>query len=410
MRVTAGRGISLWIGVCGLAACAFGQSVPASGAIPSLTYSSGGATCQASNSLTAANGFVVSGSGTAVFQAGSLIDLKPGFHATAGSSGTTFDAKIVSPPITPALAVGAQTLPGGAIQQTYPTQTLTATGGCGSVTWSVSSGALPGGLTLNAATGAIGGTVTAAGLFSFGIAAQDSIGTVSAARSFSIAVTGAPVISLANPANGGNVWGAVDVSGYALENAPGLHDPISAVKVTIASNDGTGLIVNGTATYPNAMVARNDICGASGPYPNAPGCPYVQFDYTWTTGLAPDGVTFLPNGSYTVTATALDSSAPQLSSSASATVTVDNQPPSPVIVGPVNGNGAYAPAVQTFTVSYLSPHTGLDFSYGQIVFAGPSATCVAQWTLGGGISLQSQANGAASPCTMASTGSSVTTI
>src|SRR5947208_2143623 len=63
---------------------------------PATTYNAGTTMFQATNSITAAgsNGnFIVSGAASVTFQAGSLIELKPGFHATAGS-GAIFHATI----------------------------------------------------------------------------------------------------------------------------------------------------------------------------------------------------------------------------------------------------------------------------------------------------------------------------
>jgi hypothetical protein len=53
------RGLAVWLGMCALAMSANGQSVPANGTVPGLSYSSGSVTCQASVSLTA-GAFVVS--------------------------------------------------------------------------------------------------------------------------------------------------------------------------------------------------------------------------------------------------------------------------------------------------------------------------------------------------------------
>lgn len=53
-------------------------------------------------------------------------------------------------------------------------QLFTATGGSAPYTWSVTSGTLPGGITLNATTGVLGGTANALGSFSFTIQARDT--------------------------------------------------------------------------------------------------------------------------------------------------------------------------------------------------------------------------------------------
>jgi hypothetical protein len=52
---------------------------------------------------------------------------------------------------------------------------LHATGGTG-VTWRISSGTLPAGLTLDSATGTITGTPRRAGMVRFGVAARDALG------------------------------------------------------------------------------------------------------------------------------------------------------------------------------------------------------------------------------------------
>jgi Bacterial Ig-like domain (group 3)/FG-GAP-like repeat/Putative Ig domain len=87
------------------------------------------------------------------------------------------------------VTITTQTLPQGFIGTLWPQQTLQATGGTGGpYTWAVVSGSLPPGLTLTAATGAIGGTPTTAGTFQFSITATDGHGAVSAAQSFTIMV------------------------------------------------------------------------------------------------------------------------------------------------------------------------------------------------------------------------------
>ena len=70
------------------------------------------------------------------------------------------------------LAVSTTGLPSVVAGSAYSVQ-LSATGGAGSYTWSVGSGALPAGLSLNASTGVISGTPTAGGTSSFTIAVSD---------------------------------------------------------------------------------------------------------------------------------------------------------------------------------------------------------------------------------------------
>ncbi|RKQ91559.1 putative Ig domain-containing protein [Solirubrobacter pauli] len=69
--------------------------------------------------------------------------------------------------------------------------TLTALGGTGPYTWAVTAGALPGGLSLNAATGAITGTTTAGGTFAFTVTVTDST-NAQATKALQIDVTAEP--------------------------------------------------------------------------------------------------------------------------------------------------------------------------------------------------------------------------
>ena len=79
------------------------------------------------------------------------------------------------------------TLKGGTVGQGY-NQTLRATGGLGALTWSVTGGSLPAGLTLNSA-GTISGTPGAAGNSNFTVTATDTFGQ-SDTQDLSIAVSG----------------------------------------------------------------------------------------------------------------------------------------------------------------------------------------------------------------------------
>jgi hypothetical protein len=73
----------------------------------------------------------------------------------------------------PTITVNPATLPGTSVGAPY-NQTVTASGATGPFTFNVSSGALPAGLALNSATGAITGTPTASGTFNFTITATNA--------------------------------------------------------------------------------------------------------------------------------------------------------------------------------------------------------------------------------------------
>jgi hypothetical protein len=82
------------------------------------------------------------------------------------------------------LTITTATLPNGTVGTAY-SQTLAAAGGTGTLTWSVSTGALPGGITLSSA-GSLSGTPTASGTFNFTVGVTG--GGQSASKAFTITV------------------------------------------------------------------------------------------------------------------------------------------------------------------------------------------------------------------------------
>jgi hypothetical protein len=96
----------------------------------------------------------------------------------------------------PIITVNPATLPNGTVGTPY-NQIVSASGGTSPYAFSVSSGALPTNLILNSVTGAITGTPTTAGTFTFTITATDATGC-SGSRQYTMTITspGCPAIIL----------------------------------------------------------------------------------------------------------------------------------------------------------------------------------------------------------------------
>jgi Putative Ig domain len=95
------------------------------------------------------------------------------FNAT-GASGYSNEATVLTPTITPALAVATSDLPDATVSVTY-SRTLAAAGGKPEFSWLVESGSLAPGLSL-VQTGSISGTASTAGTFNFVVKVTDANG------------------------------------------------------------------------------------------------------------------------------------------------------------------------------------------------------------------------------------------
>ena len=110
---------------------------------------------------------------------------KSNFSVQVTDSSNSAASQAFALTIAPApLAISTSSLPGGAVGMAYQ-QPLQATGGSGTYSWAVTTGALPSGLSLSR-TGSISGAPLAPGQFPFTIAVAD--GSTSASRAFTIAV------------------------------------------------------------------------------------------------------------------------------------------------------------------------------------------------------------------------------
>jgi prepilin-type N-terminal cleavage/methylation domain-containing protein len=101
--------------------------------------------------------------------------------------------------INPAVSITTASLPDGQTNVSY-SQSLTSSGGKAPFSWSLTSGSLPAGLTLNASNGTITGTPTAGGTSTFTIRVTDSL-TGTATRSLSIKIVTPPSVTTSAATN-----------------------------------------------------------------------------------------------------------------------------------------------------------------------------------------------------------------
>lgn len=305
---------------------------------------------------------------------------------------------------TPTIALPATTLANGRLGQAYTASITAATGGTAPYAYAVSAGALPGGLTLNPASGEISGTPSAPGSFAFSITATDSstgTGPYSASQSYAIEVVDIPPVanpvSMTVPYDAGATNVPVSITGGTATSYGEVTSPAHGTVITLgtvityqpspgyagpdsftynASNSGgTSAPATVTITVSDPLISVS----ASGSLAAVVGAPYTQ-TFSWTGGTAPFSgfqVTGLPAGlaitgttanSVTISGTPTQAGSFSLNASASDSST---------------GNGPFAVG-QSFTLTVAPP--SLNLAPGAGVLTAAYGTPFSQsFTASGGI-------------------------
>ncbi len=189
-------------------------------------------------------------------------------NAAGTSAPATIGITVSNPTLTLSPAAGA--LPGATVASAY-SQTMTASGGTAPYIYSVSTGSLPAGLSLNS-NGTISGTPTAGGTFNFTVTATDSstgTGPFTKSQSYSLTVA-TPTIAISpvflpNATYGASYSQTVTASGgtgaytYAV-TAGSLPPGLSLSSSGVLSGTPTG------AGMSNFTITVTDSSTGTGPY------------------------------------------------------------------------------------------------------------------------------------------------
>ncbi|HZI51512.1 MAG TPA: putative Ig domain-containing protein [Terriglobia bacterium] len=337
----------------------YSQTLNATGGNNPYTFSVVSGSLPAGLSL---SGATISGTPTSVATSNFTIRVTDDNTTPVFTTDKAFTLDIALPPGQPVNITTASPLTTGFTGTTYA-QTLAATGGVSPYTWSVVSGALPGGLVLNGAT--LTGTPTTAGTFNFTIRAADSSSppqgfqkafTLSIIAGLSVTTASlAPAstgisYSIILAATGGSPPYTWSILSGALPAGLTLSGPtISGTPTTAGTSNFTVRVVDNGNPQQNAQRALSIVVGpplsitTSSPLPpGATGNAYSQnlavtggtAPYSWSiaSGALPTGLTLsssgaligtpLQTGAFSITVSVSDASSPPRTATAPFQLTI----------------------------------------------------------------------------------------
>jgi parallel beta-helix repeat protein len=350
----------------GIVSQAYSGTVTATGGTTPYVWALSAGALPTGLTLAASTGAIVgtpSQSGT--FSFGVQVKDSAGQSATASLS-----IQIASAPPPPAvLRITTSSLPSGTASQAY-SAAVTATGGTTPYTWTLSAGALPTGLTIAASSGAIVGTPSQSGTFSFTAQVKDSAGQ-SATAGLSIQIASAPLqivtsslpdatLGQAYNAQLSAVGGATPYTwsvsagslpaGISLSSSGSISGPATAsgsFSFTIGLKDANAQTASRsyTLTVATASTASCDLYvspSGSDANPGTQAAPWQTAQHALASVQAGQTIC-LRGGSYPMATTGTYSQTLNTSGTSTQRITITNYPGEVAILhGSTRVNGAYA--------------------------------------------------------------------
>ena len=170
------------------------------------------------------------------------------------------------------VSVSTASLPSWTLGRAY-NQPMTATGGVGPYTWSISGGSLPVGITLAPATGVLSGTPTAIGNYSFTVTATDS-NSYTASKTYTLVIN--PTLALTTTTLADGFPGVLYNQGLTLfgGTAPYRWSLVAPGSLPTGLNlDALSGTLTGIPTSPGSYTFHLQVTDASGAVLVADGVP-----------------------------------------------------------------------------------------------------------------------------------------
>ena len=254
----------------------YNQTISASGGTGSLTISKTAGTLPTGLNLSGAG--VLSGTPTAT---GSFT-----FTVTATDSVGATGSKSFTVVINPAVAITTASLANWTVNQPGYSQTVSASGGTGTVTFTKTAGTLPTGLNLSGA-GVLSGTPTATGSFTFTVTATDSVGATGSTSSFTVTISSVSTTQIIDDSAS---QGFATVGSWSIANNQGYDGNVHYAAA------GTGSSV---ATWTFTVTpGQYDVAATWTTFANlrATNAPYTVLDGSTPRGTVPVNQVLAPSG------------------------------------------------------------------------------------------------------------------